>query len=94
MNTLKLVFVALTLFISLPAKAGGTVGQITALQLESGLIKIDNRDFRITADTVKNDNDKRSSITELKTGQIVIYKNSNDNITSIVVLHQYREVPH
>ena len=94
----KHLFTSLALAVSLPLSsgsvlAGGTVGQITALQPEKGLVEIDKRYFRISADALKNNSDKRRSLSDLKTGQIVNYENSDSDITSLVVLHQLQALP-
>ncbi|HCS28039.1 MAG TPA: hypothetical protein DIW43_11335 [Spongiibacteraceae bacterium] len=84
---------AVSLFLSSWSVAAGTVGQITALQPEKGLIQIDNRYFRVSAHALKSSSTKLRSLSDLKAGQIVNYENNDSDITSLVVLQQLQALP-
>lgn len=81
-------FSAMLLF-STPAFASGTIGAVTAVQVERGLIEIDGAAYSLTAEAMQN----AANLADFKRGLIVEYTASDGRITAITLLKHLREIP-
>lgn len=94
MKILTLVFTAITMLTSLSAAAEGTIGRITDLQLEKGLIEIDGVYFSLPSTKDVSNAPQQSKFSSLKPGLIVKYSANDFRLRSINIIENLNHVPH